>query len=316
MSAKGGEEIESGTGGRGRRIGSGAGLMNPPHSPYDQVPPKYLDLYKDADMSKLCAQPNIPPAGLRGGDYYRANIRGYYSMISGVDEQFGCILGALEEAGLARNTIVVFTSDHGNCLGIHDEIAKNCPYEESMRVPLLIRWPKEIRPRQDDALLSVPDIMPSLLGMMGLARHIPGSVEGTNFSNLVLTGEGRRPDSQLYLRIPLGKPALGIRGVRTHDHTFFVEKAEGKPSLITLYDNRADPFQFQNIAATSRSLIESLTGELAHWLVKYKDPWGVILSQLFSTFPQASEWMIETSCLIAAFSPGTSPSMRWSLAKL
>ncbi len=71
---------------------------------------------------------NIPPAGTKWGDHYRKNIQDYYTCISGVDEQFGRILQALRVAGLAKNSIVVFTSDHGDCLGIHEEVTKNNRY--------------------------------------------------------------------------------------------------------------------------------------------------------------------------------------------
>ncbi len=248
--------------------------MNPPHMPYDQVPQKYLDLYKGTDPAKLVARPDIPPAGTRWGDYYRRNIRGYYAMISGVDEQFGRILRALEQTGLDRNTLVVFTSDHGNCLGIHDEISKNCPYEESMRIPLLIRWPERIPPRRDDALVSVPDLMPTLLTMMGMERQIPETVEGTDLSSLVMTGEGVSPASQLYLRVPLGKPGLGLRGVRTHRHTLVIDKPGGGPGATTLYDRRDDPYQMKNVSDSSPDIVRRLTEEeLMPWLKKTRDPW-------------------------------------------
>lgn len=264
-------------GGRYRAEGKPFALvvsMNPPHMPYDQVPKQYLDLYKDADLARLCSRPDIPPAGSRWGEYYRNNIRGYYAMISGVDEQFGRILQALEATDMARNTIVVFTSDHGNCLGIHDEISKNNPYEESMRIPLLIRWPGRIRPRRDDALISVPDMMPTLLDMLGFARDIPASVEGANLKNQILNGEGKRPTSQLYLRIPVGRPSYGLRGVRTHRHTLVLAKAEGKPVETTLYDNQEDPYQMKNIANAAPEIVRRLTNEeLVPWLKKTHDTW-------------------------------------------
>jgi arylsulfatase A-like enzyme len=248
--------------------------MNPPHMPYDQVPKKYLDLYRDADLARLCRRPDIPSAGSRWGDYYRQNIRGYYAMISGVDEQFGRILRAIEDAGLARNTIVVFTSDHGNCLGIHNEIAKNNPFEESMRIPLFLRWPGRIQPRHDDALISVPDLMPSLLSMMGFARDVPAAVEGTNQSRLILNGGGKRPTSQLYLQVPVGKPSYGLRGVRTHRYTLISAKAEGKAAELTLYDKRADPYQSRNVADASLEIVRRLIqDELNPWLKKTGDPW-------------------------------------------
>jgi len=248
--------------------------MNPPHMPYDQVPRRYLDMYGTVPLEDLVRRPNIPAAGTRWGDYYRNNIRGYYAMITGVDEQFGRILAVLEESGLTEETIVVFTSDHGNCLGLHDEISKNNPYEESMRVPLLVRWQGRIRPRREGALISVPDMMPTLLGLMGFGADIPRGVEGTDFSWLFRTGKGNRPSSQLYLRVPVNDPKAGARGVRTDRYTFVLRRAEGRDPQTVLFDNEADPYQMNDIAGREPGLAKRLLAEeLRPWLERTGDPW-------------------------------------------
>ena len=70
--------------------------MNPPHTPYSHHPEKYLEPYAKMSDDELCRRPNIPPAGTRWGDHYRNQIRHYYAMITGVDEQFGRIVDALD----------------------------------------------------------------------------------------------------------------------------------------------------------------------------------------------------------------------------
>jgi len=248
--------------------------MNPPHMPYDLVPEKYLEIYRDADLEELCKRPNIPPAGSKWGDYYRKNIRGYYAHISGVDEQFGRILDALEQEGLDEETIVLFTSDHGNCLGIHDQISKNNHYEESMRVPFLLRWTGKLGPGRTDLLISTPDIYPTLFGLMGLQDLVPPEVEGTSHASLLLTGEGRQPSSQVYFGIPVDRPEWGRRGVRTARYTLVINKIPDEPDEVVLHDNIDDPYQLWNIAAenpdTVRELIEQ---ELIPWLRRLHDPW-------------------------------------------
>jgi N-acetylglucosamine-6-sulfatase len=191
-----------------------------------------------------------------------------------VDEQFGRIVRALEEEGLTEDTIVLFTSDHGNCLGTHGQVSKNNHYEESMRVPFLIRWPGKIGPRRDDLLLSTPDILPTLLDLMGFAEAVPDGVEGTSYASIFLGGEGRRPTSQLYIRVPAGRPAAGRRGVRTHRYTLMISKgARGKKETV-LYDNIEDPYQLKNIAGKSFDVVARLIEEeLTPWLMKTKDPW-------------------------------------------
>ncbi len=169
---------------------------------------------------------------------------------------------------------MVFTSDHGDCLGIHDEITKNNHYEESLRIPLMIRWPGRIKPRRDELLLSVPDLYPTLLDLMGFAGEIPAEVQGSSHARLILTGSGSRPTSQLYLKVPEGQPAWGRRGVRTRRHTLVTIKLEGEPVRHVLHDNEVDPYQMKNIAEQRPDLVEKLTNEeLKPWLARTKDPW-------------------------------------------
>ncbi len=246
--------------------------MNPPHMPYDLVPERYVQRYEDLNVSDLCLRPNVPEAGTEWGDYYRDNIRHYFAMITGVDAQFGRILGALEEAGLAEDTIVVFTSDHGNCLGIHNHIAKNNHYEESIRVPFIIRWPGRIPHRRDDLLLSAPDLYPTLMNLMDLDEDIPETVEGSNYADILLGGEGSRPTSQLYMKVDPQRPAEGMRGIRTGRYTLVVEK-EGDCQRIILHDNVEDPYQLRDIAKDRPELVSDLLEALNHWLRRTNDPW-------------------------------------------
>ena len=241
--------------------------MNPPHMPYDQLPMEYVDMYRDRSLDDLCSRPNIPSAGTQWGDYYRKHIRNYLAMTTGVDAQFGRILEALKENGLDENTIVVFTSDHGNCLGIHDEISKNNPYEESLRIPLMIRWPGRIKPRHDDLLISVPDMYPTLLDLMSFGGDIPKKVDGRSHASLLRTGEGDRPTSQLIMKVPLGQPGWGMRGVRTHQHTLVVHRMPGLPAETVLYDRDTDPYQLRNAADKYPEVVKELIEkELYPWL--------------------------------------------------
>ena len=247
--------------------------MNPPHMPYNLVPEKYKSLYDQVPLDSLVQFPNIPDEGTKWGDYYRKNIKNYYAMISGVDDQLGRIMATLKLQGLEKNTLVLFASDHGNCLGIHDEISKNNHYEESMRIPFLIRWPEHLQPRIDDLLISTPDFAPTLLGLMGFHEDIPPGTDGTDYSNLFLTGDGERPNSQLFMSVNVGKEALGARGVRTHRYTLMIQKDLDKQDQVELFDNQKDPFQLNNLSEKQTEIRKTLTKELEGWLVKTKDPW-------------------------------------------
>ena len=247
--------------------------MNPPHTPYSMVPKKYVDMYGDKTAEDLCSRDNIGAADTKWGAYYRKNVKNYFAMVTGVDDQFGRILEALKQNGLDKDTIVVFTSDHGNCLGCNSRMTKNVHYEKSMRVPFMIRFPGRIAPQTNDLLLSAPDIYPTLLDLMGLKSDIPQDVQGISCAPLFLTGKGARPDCRLYMWVPPGKPNLGRRGVRTHRYTFVITKAEQKQPLRLLHDNIKDPYQLKNVAAQQPKIAAQLEKKLEKLLRAHKDPW-------------------------------------------
>ncbi|MCB1021056.1 MAG: sulfatase, partial [Acidobacteria bacterium] len=248
--------------------------MNPPHTPYTQRPERYRKPYDAMPDDKLFSRPDIPPAGTENGDYYRKNIRDYYAMITGVDEQFGRILDALDEHNLKQDTIVVFTSDHGDCIGIHEEQHKNNHFEESMRVPFLVRWPGKIPASQDKLLLSTVDIYPTLLDLAGLGDQIPPEVDGRSRAKLFLGQADGRPTGQLYLRIPYEAPQLGRRGVRTERYTLMVDKLESGQSKVELYDRRDDPYQLEDLAEKRPALVAELLAQYVQpYLDASGDPW-------------------------------------------
>lgn len=248
--------------------------MNPPHTPYQMVPKKYLERYRDKMPKDLINRPNVNLNGnSSGAKLARKQIKNYFAMITGVDDQFGRILKALKETGLDDNTIVVFTSDHGNCLGCHDVPTKNVHYEESMRIPFLIRWPGKIRPRRDDLLLSTMDIYPTLLDLIGFADTVPKAVQGVSHARLFLTGNGKRPGSQWYMWAPYDKPGWGRRGLRTHRYTLMISKTPNKAVETVLHDNIDDPYQLKNITQKKPDVVKELTREMESWLKKFNDPW-------------------------------------------
>jgi uncharacterized sulfatase len=108
---------------------------------------------------------------------------------------------------------------------------------------------------------------------MGLKSDIPHDVRGISCAPLFLTGNGARPDCQLYIWAPPGKPHLGRRGVRTHRHTFVITKAEQKEPLRLLHDNIKDPYQLNNIAAEQPEVVKQLNSKLEKLLRAHNDPW-------------------------------------------
>lgn len=246
--------------------------MNPPHTAYKLVPDKYKKLYEKIPIEELTDKPNIPAFETRWGKHYRESIKDYYACISGVDEQFGRILQALDSKGLAENTIVVFTSDHGDCMGIHGEVTKNNPYEESMRVPLLIRFPEKLKSGNNDMLISTTDLYPTLLGLMGFDAQIPDEVDGINYADYLITGKGKKPDSQWYMKIDSADISSGLRGIRTERYTYVIRQ-EKDDNKVLLFDRQKDPYQENNLAGKFPKLEKQLQNQLRESLLKNNDPW-------------------------------------------
>lgn len=237
----------------------------PPHNPYETAPQEYRNLYVPED---ILLRPNVPEA--MAGDA-RQWLAGYYAHCSALDVCLGQVLDALKSTGLEQNTIFLFTSDHGDMLGSQGEQRKQRPWDESIRVPFLLRCPGQgIRPPGPcDIPINAPDIMPTLLGLSGLP--IPESVEGLDFSGYVRGGKDPTDGAALLMCAhPFGEWTAGrhggreYRGLRTVRHTY-VRSLNG-PWL--LFDNIEDPFQQRNLVndpghtALARTLDDRLAQKL------------------------------------------------------
>lgn len=215
----------------------------PPHNPYETAPEQFKRLY---DPGRLALRPNVPPESAPPA---RQDLAGYYAHCSALDWCFGEVLKAVENSGRAEDTVVIFTSDHGDMLGSHGETSKQRPYEESITVPFLLRYPRRTgrRGRVSTEIVNAPDVMPTILGLCGL--DIPPSVEGTDLSRSLLGEEPERREPALIACYqPFGEwtRAHGgreYRGLRTERYTY-VRTLEG-PWL--LYDNKTDPYQLENL---------------------------------------------------------------------
>jgi arylsulfatase A-like enzyme len=167
-----------------------------------------------------------------------------------LDDCFGELRRTLQDAGLAENTLLVFSADHGDMLGSQGAYKKQQPYDESIRVPLLIHWPKGlgVKARRLDAPINSEDLMPTLLGLCGVP--IPKTVEGLDYSRYIRGGKNPGDGATVILcPVVFGEwvRRLGgkeFRGVRTPRYTY-VRDLTG-PWL--LYDNQADPCQTNNLA--------------------------------------------------------------------
>ena len=247
--------------------------MNPPHTGYELVPDKYKEIYRDVDVETVCNSPIIAPKGTKMGDFYRKSVLDYYACMTGVDEQVGRIIRQLKEQGLFDNTIVVFTSDHGDSMGMHEHIGKNIYYEEAMRIPMMISWPEKITPRRDSTLMiAFADLYPSLLSLMGFKDRIPAEVQTFDLSASILSPENTQEIAQPYYYLLPENLTTGYRGLRTKKYTFAVHATNGRTDEWILFDREQDPFQLNNIAPDQPTLIKQFSNQLKDWLKKTNDP--------------------------------------------
>lgn len=248
--------------------------LNPPHQPFDEVPERFVPPYADLPAQELLPRPNVDRDSASGRE--AADIAPlYFAAVTAVDEQIGRLLTELDRLGLSDDTIVVFTSDHGMQLGSHDLMYKNVPFEESVRVPFVLRWPGHVAPGRDDLLLGSVDIAPTLLGLMGQTDRIPAQMVGVDCSAALLDHAGaQRPTFAPYLGPPFVPGDPDVRGLRTSDHKIVVAyQPDGGRFDIQLYDLAADPYELCNLADTEPALRDTLLAALLDHLVSTGDPW-------------------------------------------
>jgi arylsulfatase A-like enzyme len=233
----------------------------PPHNPYRQVPKEFLQMYPPGRVEP---RPNCP-------EPKRDEIGGYWAHVTALDRQLGRLAETLERLDLARDTIFVYTSDHGDMLDSQRQRRKQRPWDESVRVPFVIRWPGHLPAgARLEEPFNVVDVMPTLLRLAGAA--VPDTVEGVDFSARLAGREVALPRSAFLANYaPFAEYSEGPewRGVRTARFTY-VRTLEG-PWL--LYDNRADPYQMRDLidedGAAKRQA--ELDDELKRWLERTGD---------------------------------------------
>jgi arylsulfatase A-like enzyme len=233
-----------------------------PHAPYN--PPQ--ELLKNSKTVTL--PPNVPAGAPRA--FAEKALPGYYGMIEGVDRQFARLLQALDEAGVSDDTMVVFSSDHGDMIGSQGYKAKRWPYEESARVPFLIRYPKGIpagRVLADP--FGTPDIYPTLAA---LARvKAPDNLDGSDFSELFAAKTQTAPRDYVYMEMPYAYvPWPGWRAFRTKDHMY--ARTSERPWL--LYDLAKDRWETNNLIGANSDEVKACDSRLAGMMKQYGDSWS------------------------------------------
>jgi choline-sulfatase len=172
-----------------------------PHSPYDP-PQRFWDMYENADLPKAnvgdWADRNAPRSddsnniwhGDMGTEQVRTSRQGYYANITFVDEKIGAMIAALEKRGMMENTLIVFTSDHGDMMGDHHMWRKSYAYEGSANVPMIVRWPKGALSEDRGRVLANPVELRDILPTFMEAANPPGADTLDGKSMLALVKDG------------------------------------------------------------------------------------------------------------------------------
>jgi hypothetical protein len=201
-------------------------------------------------------------------------IAAYYTSTEFMDRNAGIVLDALKKAGKDRDTLVIYTGDHGYLLGQHGRFEKHCCYEPAVRAPLLVRFPGRVQPKQaTQALVEFVDIVPSVLEFCRV--DIPKTVQGKSLVPL-LTGKTKKHRDHVTVEYSENEEAM----IRTARWKFIYSTgkrarkdgyATGRPlpgRTIQLFDVVKDPDEMRNLAKRPEHarLIADFTAQLAEHL--------------------------------------------------
>lgn len=259
---------------------------NPPHSPYLTAPEQYWKPYEAHDLER---RGNVRLTAVHHHTFeeypldeqeFQQLLKGYYSAITGLDDQFGRLMAYLKEHDLLDDTLVVLTADHGDMLASHQLIGKHVWYEESIGIPLLFGG-MQIKAGRSDTVIGSPDIAATILELLDLP--IPATMQGHSVADDVLLGTtddnkvcyiAACPGRELFLRqfADAGKDprAFGWRAIRSRTHCYVVDVGyRTEPSLQRLlYDLEGDRLQLKPELLDGPHAMES---DLIAWLKETGD---------------------------------------------
>ena len=242
----------------------------------------------DSEDFKQEPPPNLSPQRFKQWAYQRY-IKDYLRCVASIDDNVGRVLDYLAEAGLEENTIVIYTSDQGFFLGDHGWYDKRFMYEESLRMPFIVRYPGEIEPATtNDELVINNDFAPTFLDYAGIDP--PGDLQGRSIRPLLQGQTVADWRQSFYYRywMHLGHGVSAHYGLRTKRHKliYYYGEALDVPGAVDephpreweLFDLEEDPQEMNSVydAAQYADVVTELTGELVRLREQADDhsmPW-------------------------------------------
>lgn len=247
-------------------------LFISPHQPHF-TPFKFAPDHCYARVPEQLVLPENVPDSIREESVQM--YRHYLAMTLAVDDMVGDLLDYLDRTGKAENTLVVFASDHGTQVGAHGirPWAKKMPYEESLHIPWIMRWPGVFEGGQTCDVLTAPvDVFPSFCGLCDIP--VPRTVEGYDLSDAWMGVPGAfEQDAVLTMNFTAGYDYLvdgqEWRGARTK-RTSYARWLSGK---VELFDLVEDPLQMTNLAGlpSEEGLREQMEGKLDELMTRRRD---------------------------------------------
>lgn len=251
--------------------------VQPPHVP-NVAPAEDMARHNPARIS---LRPNVPPVP-RIEETARRELAGYYAQIENLDRNLGRILKQLQTRNRLDDTLILFFSDHGDCMGSHGYREKSSPWEESIRIPFIIGGGVPYGNRRAgpiDTLLCTQDILPTTLGLAGIPA--PPELPGIDLSPCLYTSPATalpEPDS-CYLQHTRHKRLedglnLPWRGVVTRDGWKYVCIPNAPYGMWNLNE---DPYELANLVFNQRFMPQraKLHARLARWIEETGDPFDL-----------------------------------------
>ncbi len=291
----------------------------PPHAPYRPAPPSYEEFLKEVKIPEpetllddykgrapeaiadnmsnnrllLCPtykklreqlkkeNPKITKDELTRA-IYQEYIKDYYRLVKSVDDNVGRVLDYLQESGLDKNTIVVYTSDQGFALGEHGFYNKMWMYEPSLHQPLIVRYPGVVAPGSvNSSMVNHIDLAPTLLDLAGLP--VPGDMQGHSLKGLLSGKSDKVRDAHYYHFYEHGKGLPEMVGVRTATRKLIHYPGLPASHQWELFDLEKDPDEINNLYGdpSYAGEREALKDRLRGLIREFEDP--VELPQLIGS---------------------------------
>jgi arylsulfatase A-like enzyme len=256
-----------------------------PHPPF-LIPEPYFSMYdpEDAKMPpNFGPQPDRPRANLttfyhqlfkdHGEEWqaWKKSVAVYWGYCTLIDDQVGRLLHALEEEDILDDTLVIYISDHGEQLGSQGLWQKMMPYEEGLRVPMILRLPGVIEEGlRSQAIVSLIDIIPTILSVIG--EEIPSDMLGRDLSSTFKDGKEFQADPYRFSEHkPLGDwhQAVEWRLVTDNHYKYVWNQAD----LDELYNLKNDPYELSNLIdqPDSKTVQDRLRDRLRRWMIETDD---------------------------------------------